>query len=642
MKKVGKLLKIILLILALVVVSVIVNKVTADSTSLVLSITTDKESYLVGEDVEVSVKLDKNIMTASYYLNYNSSVMDFKEVKSPASGMTVRNIPADNLVRAIYFDMSGVGLDEMVFVFTVKDKTDDIAFRLTNTSMTISGETKAFNQSNITGIDGVGSITVTETPYKVEHYIEQANGTFAIDETLTENLTGVTGATATATPKTITGYTEDTTNVSRVPSGVITLDGNLVLKLYYKAKTNIAYKVEHYKEQTDGTFAKDNTLTQNLTGTTGKTVTAVAKTITGYIEDTTNVNRVPSGVVAADGSLVLKLYYKMTSDTAYKVEHYKEQADGTFAIDNSLTENLAGKAGNTVTATAKTIVGYTEDTTNSSRVASGTILADGSLVLKLYYKANTDTAYKVEYYKEQADGTFAKDSTLTENLTGKTGSTVTATAKTIAGYTEDITSESRVASGIIAPDGSLILKLIYNANIDTPYKVEYYIKQEDGTFAKDDTLTENLTGKTGSTVTATVKTIEGYKEDTSNTNRVASGSILGDGSLVLKVYYKLSTDIEEETNKPDEENTIDEEEKPSTDNSSEEKKEEVKSDSNTKGEVVNQEQKTNKIKADNTSLKISLPKTGFENSFVFIIVVLIIVSICFGYKFIQINKDLKY
>ena len=71
-----------------------------------------------------------------------------------------------------------------------------------------------------------------------------------------------------------------------------------------------SYKVEHYKEKVDGTFPEIADETDDLTGSTGTTATAAAKTTyTGFTFDEDNTNNVKSGAIAADGSLVLKLYY---------------------------------------------------------------------------------------------------------------------------------------------------------------------------------------------------------------------------------------------------------------------------------------------------------------------------------------------
>ena len=72
------------------------------------------------------------------------------------------------------------------------------------------------------------------------------------------------------------------------------------------------------------------------------------------------------------------------------------------------------------------------------------------------------------------------------------------------------------------------------ARTNTAYKVEYYQENiEDYNY----TLcgSENLQGTSGSVVTAEIKT---YNHFTLNRREsVLSGSVAGDGSLVLKVYY---------------------------------------------------------------------------------------------------------
>ena len=58
----------------------------------------------------------------------------------------------------------------------------------------------------------------------------------------------------------------------------------------------------------------------------------------------------------------------------------------------------------------------------------------------------------------------------TEHLTGETDTTATANPKTYTGFTFDGTVEGTVASGNIAGDGSLVLKLYYTRN---SYDVTY-------------------------------------------------------------------------------------------------------------------------------------------------------------------------
>ena len=82
----------------------------------------------------------------------------------------------------------------------------------------------------------------------------------------------------------------------------------------YKAiEDKSVYKVEHYKEELDGTYILAET--ENLEGTTGEEVTAIAKTYEGFTEDQRNSERKATGTIAKDGSLTLKLYYNRNAYT---------------------------------------------------------------------------------------------------------------------------------------------------------------------------------------------------------------------------------------------------------------------------------------------------------------------------------------
>ena len=245
----------------------------------------------------------------------------------------------------------------------------------------------------------------------------------------------------------------------------------------------------------------------------------------------------------------IKINKDQKTDTAYKVEHYKEKLDGSYELAE--TENLTGTTGEKVTAKAKTpeeYKGFTEDTSNKDRIAEGTIAGDGSLTLKLYYTRNQYTL------------TLNKDENV-ENVTGagtyKYGATVSinATLKEEAGYdirwnkwvsanTEIISDKEEQNATIEMPAGEVTLTATTTkeAKADTAYKVEHYKEKLDGSYELAET--ENLKGTTGEKVTAKAKTPEEYKgftEDASNKDRIAEGTIVGDGSLTLKLYYTRNT-----------------------------------------------------------------------------------------------------
>lgn len=68
---------------------------------------------------------------------------------------------------------------------------------------------------------------------------------------------------------------------------------------------------------------------------------------------------------------------------------------------------------------------------------------------------------------------------------------------------------------------------------DTPYTVYHYQQGLDGTYTL--TETETRTSATGATVTAVAKSYEGFTYDAEHST--ATGTVAGDGSLVLELYY---------------------------------------------------------------------------------------------------------
>ena len=230
----------------------------------------------------------------------------------------------------------------------------------------------------------------------------------------------------------------------------------------WKAKDSTQYKVKHFLQNLDGTYPETPQDTEVKYGTTGTNVTASAKNYAGFTYDESVAETQKSGVIAGDGSLVLKLYYTRNTNTRYTVEHYLENLDKT-GYEIKETENFTGKTGDEVTASAKDYAGFTYDESVAGTKKAGTIAGDGSLVLKLYYTRNTDTGYRVEHYLEKLDKT-GYEIKETENFTGTTGDEVTASAKDYAGFTYDESVAGTKKTGIIAGDGSLVLKLYYTRN----------------------------------------------------------------------------------------------------------------------------------------------------------------------------------
>ena len=126
----------------------------------------------------------------------------------------------------------------------------------------------------------------------------------------------------------------------------------------------------------------------------------------------------------------------------------------------------------------------------------------GGVVFTAQWEARTDTPYTVEHYLENLDGSYALDTT--EPLKGTTDTTVTAAAKSYDNFTYDSTVPGTVASGNIAGDGSLVLKLFYTRNT-YDYTVRHIKQLPDGTYDEANAEVENLSGKFEALAAVTAK-----------------------------------------------------------------------------------------------------------------------------------------
>ncbi len=87
------------------------------------------------------------------------------------------------------------------------------------------------------------------------------------------------------------------------------LDEDTTLYAQWETDT-VAYRVEHYKQDVEGDgYTREDADTERITGKAGAEVEAEANPYTGFTENKKHILRCASGIVKADGSLVLKLYY---------------------------------------------------------------------------------------------------------------------------------------------------------------------------------------------------------------------------------------------------------------------------------------------------------------------------------------------
>jgi len=391
------------------------------------------------------------------------------------------------------------------------------------------------------------------TPYHVEHWLEQTDGSYKLEERVGKM--GETDTTVTLIPNKYEGFEGDETHPDNVLSGTITGDGSLVLKMHYsRKKYDVIYVIDGnipagitIPAGESGVYFGDTVKLEDDLVAPGYKFSGWTITNEGVSADANGNFTMPNLDVVISGSFVNAL------DTPYKVEHYLENADGSYgdgqgSHDPARINNYEGETGSTVTANPIPVTRYILNENHPLTVASATVEADGSTTLKLYYDR---LEYKVTYV---IDGFVPAGVVLPAEESYKFGETVTAADDLdIVGYefsgwyNDAVTTDPNyvaITSGqdFTMPAANVIIAGRFTAKSDTEYKVEHYLENLDGTFGTGlggtaPTSFDTFTGITGATATATPLTVTGFTLDTSVAGTVESGTIAPDGSLVLKLYY---------------------------------------------------------------------------------------------------------
>ena len=371
-----------------------------------------------------------------------------------------------------------------------------------------------------------------DTPYRIERYAQRVDGVEGYllidDERAIESRTGTTGSAIDFGAWSKDGFTYDHAEVngSTVSSAAIGADGKTVVKLYYdRARCGLRF------ETNGGTLPEGSGETEQVYFGARVRLSALPQPVkAGYVfrgwhTDTACENAFAGGTMPVTG-LTLYAKWEAGQNTAYKVEHYLQNADGSYPDAASQTENLAGATGAAVEAVVQTTPGYHEDTENESAVKSGTIAADGTTVLRVYYARDTYTLT----FKNAGEADFVS--------TRRWGERITAPALTVTkpGYALSWSP----ALPETMPQSDSTYTAVWTAKGDIAYKVEHYQQNadDDGYTLHD---TDPLTGATDAEVTAAARNYDHFVLNESAAGTVSSGVIAADGSLVLRLYYDRET-----------------------------------------------------------------------------------------------------
>lgn len=262
-------------------------------------------------------------------------------------------------------------------------------------------------------------------------------------------------------------WTDETGKVY-YPGSYVTMTGNKTLTAKYvdpSVKVTLTY---HSNFDTDQTKTIDAVPNNDKVSVMDYTSTGLPSRPGYQVKGWKDANGVeyPAGSEARldnNGSNDLYAVWEAI-DVDYKVEFYYQNVDGTYPTSANSSETRQGKTDSTVSVTAadkadKDNGKYVYDTA-ASNIESGTVAADRSLVLKLYFKLN-QSSYTVRYLWNGTEDKVADDKVVADQTVGQT---ITEDPITVGGYTAVSTDSQSIT---LVPDSSSnVITFYYYKNVE--------------------------------------------------------------------------------------------------------------------------------------------------------------------------------
>ena len=310
----------------------------------------------------------------------------------------------------------------------------------------------------------------SDTLYTVKYYKENLNGWYDV---WTWIYTWETDIEVTALVKDFTWFTYSGWNENNVTTGVVIWDGSLVLKLYYDRNEYevTTWEVEH------GTM-EWGTGSQKY----GKRITFTAHPDAWYVISKwlRNENEILSGWVVWTGEelqievdtwMEIRVEFEAKSDTPYYVEYYKEKLEGGYEV---WTWTYSGTTDQEAVAQELSFTWFTYDSWDERNERTWNIDWDGSRVLRLYYKRNTNNVVYVYTWKVPSGQVVPETTGYKYEAT-----VIVAEAPNVLWYNF---SWSTWVSSFTMPDENVVITWIWVANTWTKYAVQHMLQniEDDG------------------------------------------------------------------------------------------------------------------------------------------------------------------
>lgn len=384
------------------------------------------------------------------------------------------------------------------------------------------------------------------------------------------------------------GNTIDTTMTVHIEDLGDTIFANWVLQ-----EGQAAYQVKHYLRSLEGAYVLR--VAEDLSGDVGDVVTVTPNNYTGFHVNHSISDETATGIIQADNSLALRVYYDRDWITV-RLENTHNTAE-SVTVEYGSAANLPTPSwpGYTFEGWQKEDGSFYQDDDNIETLGEA---------VTAQWSAGATTLYTVRYYKQDIQGENMEIVSL-EDLYGAAGSTAKAAIRKYPGFT--YAPELSNVTGMVDAEEPLILNVYYTRNTykvsfvsnggtavdaqtgiyytalatapedptkigydfegwytdkalgdkhnfgvpvthdlnlyakwtprdDTKYTVYHYQQAVTGTgYALADT--DHLEGTTGSKVTAQDMDYPGFHRNADHKGNVVSATVAPDGSTVLALYY---------------------------------------------------------------------------------------------------------
>ena len=369
--------------------------------------------------------------------------------------------------------------------------------------------------SNATGVIDESEVVVTyyyklkpTYEYRIEYYYDGV-----IDEALTETGEAIEGKEVnTYTDNLKEGYVFD--REENYPLIVSTNEEDNVIKIYYKAREDLSYRIEYYY---DGVINNDETI--NVDNVKFGTVVSefTDKAIEGY--QFSSVSNYPLTVGVNEEDNVIRVYYTIRTDLYYTVNYLEQGTDIEIIESKEVGSNTYNSE---ITEYPVEIPGYNKVSEEGQTITIG--VNEKENVINFYYTKRDDLSYTVNYL-EQGTNEEIVASKVVENQTYQ--DVITENAIDIPGYYPVEPTEETITIDV----ENNVINFYYEKRTDIPYRVEYYYDE-----VIDSSLTENYTA----TFEEVISEYEDKVKDAYELDRVENLPLTisaEEEQNVIRVYY---------------------------------------------------------------------------------------------------------